>query len=224
MNHWECVSPGAPAACIGKNHDGASAALCLWGYGTGSGNAPGGNSFSIAVNTAAKVFAAVLDKAQDKKTDGIVQISRPLEAAIQLVNQTVYEYGRALRAGVYLSGAIYYAVEGKYLLLPFGGAAVYGVTKNGLSIKCTSDMENGIVMDAIGSAAHWGGRIWSGTHKEGEMLIISSWELPEALIGNKVELPSEPTAMAEDFINAIGGTGAIMLLQGEESQCGEQKD
>lgn len=98
---------------------------------------------------------------------------------IQRVNSRLREAGAILGQGIYIGGAIVYFVENHYLLIPFGGAAVYIAGQNSLIHQAEKPSADGLIRDAIGGAGVWKGRCWQGILPYDSSMFLLSEDLKD---------------------------------------------
>lgn len=94
--------------------------------------------------------------------------------ALRKVNEQLWSVSKASGQGLYVSGVVFYWIEDKYLLFPFGGAAAYSVGAEALRQQGSHESPDGLIYDALGGSMKWPGKCWNGNFPKGSRMFLTS--------------------------------------------------
>lgn len=215
---------GMTAAKMGSS---AQVAISLFGFAAGSCPYQDVQPIRLATSIAAEALEKLFDKLfQDGSSDDLAYAAARLQAALTRASSAISELGNLLSMGLYVGGAVIYAVPGQALLLAFGGGTIYGLENHNL-VQIAGGCEDGLIPDALGAGGAAVKGVPIAVPEDLRLLAVSAPLEEEArnraaaiLAGNGADETHPDTAsmlISQAILPAHGGPVLDCWLEGSQS-------
>lgn len=166
----------APVMCRVFQKKNIFAAILLSGFS--SIVPPGAAYASQEARTIEMIYAqlsnVISQIAESDQNSDMNYVGTGITESLKITNRQLWDVSRLTGQGLYASGVIFYAVNERYLLFPFGGAAAYSVAANRLIRQGTLDSNDNLIYDALGGNISWQGQCWNGNFPKGSKMLLLS--------------------------------------------------
>ena len=205
------VNEHAPAMCRAFQGNDIFAAVLLAGFS--STVSPGAAYASQEARAIELIYAhlsnTISQIAGSDKSGDMNYVGTSITESLKTANRQLWDVGRFTGQGLYASGVVFYEINERYLLFPFGGAAAYSASATRLIRQGTLDSNDNLIYDALGGNINWQGKCWNGSFPKGSKMILVS----EPLFDLNAALAEYQSA------NSNQTKTAAMLIRKSQERC-----
>lgn len=234
MIRFGFTSDSENAVSLCKSVKQFSAGFVLAGYGT---KPIPGTVCDDAIHKAVKFTALYIQKAIDvlikRECTDLNHAKEVLRLQIERISSRISLFGTKIGQGIYLGGAVFYAVGEKFICLPFGGGyACHWDENRCLQLRNTALTETDprYIQDAIGGVATWTASFDEGTLMAGTQLLLTTQEPLQGVLSSVMAASAhhDPEYVSGAIYNSLEKNemphAVLSIVQTEEARKEEQNE